>query len=115
VNLLSLLTLLLSTPTPAVHTEDISHCFVVNEMVKSEEHRYFVDAISKCSREYDTVYVMVSFLDAMGGHLDDGVWAVYWCRPGRRETHQFGIPPRAVGFTRVVLRKITIDPTDALR
>ena len=84
-------------------------------MVKSEDQRYFVDATSRCSREYDAVYVMVSFLDSKGSRLDDGVWAIYWCRPGRREIHEFGIPTRATGFHRVVLRKITVDSTEALR
>lgn len=102
-------------PALAVHAEDVSHCFVVNEMVKSEDYRYFIDAVSNCSREYDAVYVRVSFLDAKGRHLDDGVWAIYWCRPGRRELHEFGIPSGAAGFKRVALRKITVDFMEALR
>jgi hypothetical protein len=102
-------------PAPAVSAEDVSHCFVVNEMVKSEDYRYFIDAVSNCSREYDAVYVRVSFLDAKGRHLDDGVWAIYWCRPGRRELHEFGIPSGAAGFKRVALRKITVDFMEALR
>jgi hypothetical protein len=84
-------------------------------MVKSEELRYYVDAVSKCSREYDAVYVMVTFLDPTGKRLGDGVWAIYWCRPGRREIQEFGIPARARGFDRVVLRKITLDSEEALR
>jgi hypothetical protein len=113
-NLLSLLPLLFFAPTHA-QAEDVSHCFVVHEMVKSEDYRYFIDATSRCSREYDAVYVMVSFLDEKGGRLDDGVWAIYWCRPGRHEVHEFGIPARALGFNRVVLRKITVDSVEALR
>ena len=80
----SLLSLVLFATSHSARAEDVSQCFVVHEMVKSEDLRYFVDAVSKCSREYDAVYVMVSFLDAKGSHLDDGVWAIYWCRPGRR-------------------------------
>jgi hypothetical protein len=99
----------------AVQAENVSHCFVVREMVKSEKLRYLVDAVSNCSREYGAVYVMVSFLDAKGTRLDDGVWAIYWCRPGRREIHEFGIPAPAIGFDRVVLRKITLDSREALR
>jgi hypothetical protein len=114
-SLLSLIPLLVFAPAPAVQTEDVSHCFVVREMVKSEEERYYVDAVSRCSHEYDAVYVMVSFLDAKGSRLDDGVWAIYWCRPGRREVHEFGIPKQAEGFRTVVLRKITVDSTEALR
>lgn len=114
-NLLSSLVPLLLFASSHARAEDVAQCFVVREMVKSEDLRYFVDAVSKCSREYDAVYVMVSFLDAKGGHLDDGVWAIYWCRPGRREVHEFGIPARAAGFHRVVLRKITADSVEALR
>jgi hypothetical protein len=113
--LTSLFALFFFAPAPAVHAEDVSHCFVVRDMYKSEELRYYVDATSKCSREYDAVYVMVSFLDAKGAHMDDGVWAIYWCRPGRHEVHEFGIPARALGFNRVVLRKITTDSEIALR
>ena len=114
-NLLSSLLPLLLFASAHAHAEDVSQCFVVHEMVKSEDLRYFVDAVSRCSREYDAVYVMVSFLDAKGGHLDDGVWAIYWCRPGRREVHEFGIPARAAGFHSVVLRKITANSVEALR
>ncbi len=115
-NLLTLLPLFWFAPAHSpVPIEDVSHCFVVHEMVKSEEERYFVDAISRCAHEYDAVYVMVSFLDSKGARLDDGVWAVYWVRPGRREVHEFGIPIKASGFHRVVLRKITADSLEALR
>ncbi len=113
--LTSLLGFLLLAPAPTVQAEDVAHCFVVHEMVKSEDLRYFVDATSKCSHEYEAVYVMVSFLDAKGARLDDGVWAIYWVRPNRHEVHEFGIPARAEGFRRVVLRKITADSTEALR
>jgi hypothetical protein len=58
---------------------------------------------------------MVSFLDSKGARMDDGVWAIHWVRPGRREVHEFGIPARAEGFHRVVLRKITVDSIEALR
>jgi hypothetical protein len=121
--LASLLAMFYFAPAPAGHVvshtvnngEDVATCFVVHDMYKSEELRYFVDATSRCSREYDAVYVMVSFLDAKGARLDDGVWAIYWCRPGRHEVHEFGIPAKANGFHRVVLRKITTDSEIALR
>ena len=100
---------------PAVHAENVSDCFRVREMVKTEEIRYLVDAVSLCRREYEAVYVLVSFLDHAGKHLDDGVWAIYWCRPGRREIHEFAIPAGAMGFARVVLNRITIDAEEALR
>jgi len=99
----------------SVRAEDLGKCFHVREMVKTEDIRYLVDAVSECSHEYDAVYVMVSFLDKRGNHLDDGVWAIYWCRPGRREVHEFAIPAGAAGFDRVVLTKITGDPSEALR
>jgi hypothetical protein len=109
---LSLLPLVL---LPAVHAENVSDCFRVREMVKTEEIRYLVDAVSLCGREYQAVYVLVSFLDHAGKHLDDGVWAIYWCRPGRREIHEFAIPAGALGFTRVVVNRITVDAMEALR
>lgn len=113
--MINLLLPLLLFATPRAQTEDVSHCFVIRQMVKSEEARYYVDAVSKCSREYDAVYVLVSFLDGEGKRLADGVWAIYWCRPGRREIQEFGIPPKAMGFKRVVLRKITLNSEEALR
>lgn len=114
--MLAVLSATLPQPALASETrlENVSQCFSVRQMVKSEDVRYFVDATSHCSREYDAVYVQVSFLDAAGRHLDDGVWAIYWCRPGRRETHEFGIPKTAFGFERVVLRRITTDFAEAL-
>jgi hypothetical protein len=110
--ILSLLPLAL---LPAVHAENVGDCFRVREMVKTEEIRYLVDAVSHCGREYEAVYVLVSFLDHAGRHLDDGVWAIYWCRPGRREIHEFAIPAGALGFARVVLNRITVDAGEALR
>ena len=99
----------------AAKAENVAQCFTVHEMVKTEDIRYGVDAVSRCAQEYDAVYVMVSFLDGKGNHLDDGVWAIYWCRPGRHEVHEFAIPAKALGFTRVVLRKITTNSVEALR
>lgn len=98
----------------SIHAEELDQCFHVREMVKTEEIRYLVDAVSQCSHEYEAVYVMVAFLDKHGKHLDDGVWAIYWCRPGRREIHEFAIPAGASGFERVVLTKITGDAGEAL-
>jgi|SRR5579862_933300 len=95
--------------------EDVSQCFSVHEMVKTEEIRYLVDAVSHCTKVYDAVYVLVSFLDDHGKHLDDGVWATYWCRPGRREIHEFAIPKFASGFVQVIVRKITTDSRVALQ
>jgi hypothetical protein len=95
--------------------ESIDKCFTVHRMVKSEEGRYLIEATNRCSQEYDAVYVLVSFSDGQGKRLDDGVWAIYWSRPGRHEIHEFGIPKGAVGFERVTLRKITINAEEALR
>lgn len=114
-NFLSLVPFLMFATGHHPAHEDVAHCFVVHEMVRSEDERYFVDAVSRCSHVYDAVYVMVEFLDAKGRRLDDGVWAIYWCRPGRREVHEFGVSKRAEGFYRVVLKKITVDSTEALR
>src|SRR5262249_18324910 len=58
--------------------------------------------------------VMVKFLDHAGKSLDDGVWAIYWCRPGRREIHEFAIPAGALGFERVVLTRVTTNAREAL-
>lgn len=99
----------------AARAEDVSQCFAVREMVKTEEIRYLVDAVSHCRKVYDAVYVLVSFFDDRGKHLDDGVWATYWCRPGRREVHEFAIPKYASGFVQVIIRKITTDSREALQ
>jgi hypothetical protein len=87
-----ILLLLPFLPLPALAAENVGQCFHVRQMVKTEEIRYLVDAVSQCSREYEAVYVMVKFLDHAGKSLDDGVWAIYWCRPGRREIHEFAYP-----------------------
>ena len=100
---------------PAAHAEDVAKCFVVHEMSKNDDVRYLVDAVSRCAQEYDAVYVMVSFLDGSGRYLGDGVWPVYWCRPGRREYHEFSVPRHALGYSRVVLRRITTDFNETMR
>jgi hypothetical protein len=101
-------------PLPALAAENVSQCFHVRQMVKTEEIRYLVDAVSECAREYEAVYVLVEFLDRAGKRLDEGVWAIYWCRPHRREIHEFAIPAGALGFERVVLTRITSDAREAL-
>lgn len=103
--------LLLAVP---VFAEDVAHCFEIREMQKTEPGRYGVHAVSNCARTYDAVYVMVSFFDAKGKHMDDGVWAIYWCRPGRTEIHEFAVPRAAYGFHRMSLRGITIDAEKGL-
>jgi hypothetical protein len=107
------LLLLVFSATPA-RSENLSQCLNIREMVKSTEFRYYVDAVSRCAHEYETVYVMVSFLDNAGKRMDDGVWAVYGLRPGRAEVHEFAVPKAAQGFARVVLRKITTDVMEAI-
>lgn len=94
--------------------EDVARCFQIREMAKTEAGRYGVHAVSRCSKTYDAVYVMVSFQDAKGKHMDDGVWAIYWCRPGRVEIHEFAVPRSAYGFHKVVLRGITLDAEQGL-
>jgi hypothetical protein len=113
-HLRSLLLLLPLLSASAVHAENLGQCFHVREMVKTEEIRYLVDAVSQCAHEYEAVYVLVSFFDHLGKRLDDGVWAIYWCRPGRREIHEFAIPAGALGFERVVMNRITADAREAL-
>ena len=113
--LLCFLPLLVIACSITARAENVAQCFAVREIVKTEEIRYMVDAVSRCSKVYDAVYVMVSFFDSHGKHLDDGVWATYWCRPGRREIHEFAIPGNALGFERVVIRKITTDSREALQ
>ncbi len=99
----------------STNSEDVSKCFVVHEMSKNDDLRYLVDAVSRSSREYEAVYVMVSFLDGAGRYLGDGVWPIYWCRPGRREYHEFSVPRAALGYERVILRRITTDFREAMR
>ncbi len=111
----SCLPLALLACASSARAEDVAQCFTVREMVKTEDYRYLVNAISRCSREYNAVYVMVSFWDKDGKHMDNGVWAIYWCRPGRREIHEFQIPRGAAGFAKVTVRKITTDSEVALR
>jgi len=111
---LGILPLFLCAPAARAAAEDVSKCFVVHEMSKSEDVRYLVDAVSHCAHEYDAVYVAVTFLDGTGRNLGEGVWPVYWLRPGRREFHEFSVPRHAFGFERVVLRRITTDYAEAL-
>ena len=103
-------------PALAVHAKDVSHCFVVNEMVKSEEYRYFVDAVSKCSREYDAVYVMV-FVPGCKGRLSRQRRLGYLLVPARSPGNSRSLESRREpqGFDRVVLRKVTVDSMEALR
>ena len=66
-------------------------CFSVSDMFESEDHRYFVDAVSHCGSEIEVVYVKVAFLNELGRELARSFWSLRLVRPETRERHEFAL------------------------
>ena len=90
-------------------------CFSVSQMFESEDHRYFVDAISHCGKEIEVVYVRVAFLNELGRELARSFWPLRLVKPERRERHEFAYPRRAEGFARIKLLDVVTTLEEAMR
>jgi hypothetical protein len=90
-------------------------CFSVSQMFESEDHRYFVDAMSHCGKEIEVVYVRVAFLNELGRELTRSFWSLRLVRPERRERHEFAYPRSAEGFARIKLLEVVTTLEEAMR
>src|SRR6185437_4300614 len=93
----------------------VSQCFKVNALLKQDAIHYWADWTNACHYTIDSVYVMVGFSNRSEKRLEDGVWPMYFVRPGDHRVTRFTIPAGAAGFESVRVRKITTDSDEALR
>ncbi len=91
---------------PKVQVQD---CFKVQRLLKTDEAHYWADWTNTCPYTIDAVYVMVHFFDQSLKQLGDGVWPMYFVRPGMHRVTRFSIPKEAAGFEFIRVRQITTD------
>jgi hypothetical protein len=90
-------------------------CFAVSHMYETDEHRYFVDAMSHCGSEMEVVYVRIAFLTEKGLEMARSFWSLRLVRPEKRERHEFAYPIRAEGFARIKVLDVVTTLEEAMR
>jgi hypothetical protein len=97
---------------PKVQVPD---CFKVHRLLKTDDAHYWADWTNTCPYTIDAVYVMVHFFDHSLKQLGDGVWPMYFVRPGVHRVTRFSIPAEAAGFEFIRVKEITTNWAKALR
>lgn len=97
---------------PAAKKPQVSECFKVRRLLRSDATHYWADWSSACPFTIDAVYVMVGFQDHGHNDMGNGVWPMYFVRPGAHGVNRFSAP--VAGFDTVRVHRITTDSTDAL-
>ena len=93
----------------------VEQCFKVHALVKADDTHYWADWTNSCPYTLDSVYVMVRFAGLSRGHLEPGVWPMYFVTPGTHRVTRFDVPRAASGFRSARVYKITTDSNEALR
>jgi hypothetical protein len=102
-------------PVTSVSSPHVDQCFTVHALLKTDADHYWADWTNHCPYTIDAVYVMVSFADKLQQKIGDGVWPMYFVRPGMHRVTRFSVPAEASSFESVSVRKITLDSELALR
>jgi hypothetical protein len=92
---------------------DVSKCFKVLRLLKTDSTHYWADWINTCPYTIDAVYVMVGFLDRGSREMGNGVWPMYFVTPGAHRVTRFSAP--VADFETVHVHTITTDSAAALR
>ncbi len=92
---------------------EISKCFVVHRLLKTDATHYWADWSNTCPYTIDAVYVMVGFLDGNRREMGNGVWPMYFVTPGAHRVTRFSAP--VADFETVHVHRITTDSVVALR
>ena len=101
-----------ASPTSVSNKAAASNCFRVNRLLKSDDVHYWAEWTNACPYTIDAVYVLVRFLDNGRNELANGVWPMYFVRPGVHNVNRFSAP--VGGFSTVALHRITTDFAEAL-
>jgi hypothetical protein len=92
---------------------EVSKCFKVNRLLKTDATHYWADWSNTCPYTIDAVYVMVGFLDRGRQEMGNGVWPMYFVTPGAHRVTRFSAP--VADFETVHVHRITTDSALALR
>lgn len=91
----------------------VSQCFKVRRLLKTDSTHYWAEWSNTCPYTIDAVYVMVGFLDRSEREMGNGVWPMYFVRPGQHRVTRFSAP--VADFETVRVHHITSDSSEALR
>jgi hypothetical protein len=92
---------------------DVSKCFKVRRLLKTDSTHYWADWSNTCPYTIDAVYVMVGFRDRSHKDMGNGVWPMYFVKPGAHRVTRFSAP--VADFETVRVHRITTDSVIALR
>ena len=90
----------------------VSECFKVRRLLKTDATHYWADWTNTCPYTIDAVYVTVGFLDRSHREMGNGVWPMYFVRPGQHRVTRFSSP--VADFETVRVHEITTDSALAL-
>ncbi len=93
---------------------ELTECFKVNELLKTDAEHYWANWSNACPYTIDSVYVAVRFSDRSGVNLGEGVWALHFLPPGAHRVTRFTTPQSVADFDSVRVRKITSNSEEAL-
>jgi hypothetical protein len=92
----------------------VQDCFKVNRLLKIDATFYWADWSNACPFTVETVYVMVTFVDAANKELGSGVWPMYFIEPGVHRVTRFTAPVGVSAYQTLRVSKITTDSSVAL-
>lgn len=90
----------------------VSQCFKVRRLLKTDDTHYWADWSNTCPFTIEAVYVMVGFLDGSHREMGNGVWPMYFVKPGAHRVTRFSAP--VAGFETIRVHRITTDSAAAL-
>jgi hypothetical protein len=102
-----------SVEVSARNSVDVSKCFKVRRLLRTDATHYWADWSNSCPFTIDAVYVMVGFLDGRRHEMGNGVWPMYFVTPGAHRVTRFSAP--VANFATVHVHQITTDSLIALR
>lgn len=102
----------LAADRPARAAVSVSQCFKVRRLLRTDSTHYWADWANTCPYTIEAVYVMVGFRDGGNREMGNGVWPMYFVRPGAHRVTRFSAP--VADFASVHLHRITTDSAIAL-
>ena len=91
---------------------EVGKCFKVLRLLKTDATHYWADWSNTCPYTIDAVYVMVGFRDSGHREMGNGVWPMYFVKPGAHRVTRFSAPVE--NFETVHVHLITTDSATGL-
>lgn len=94
-------------------------CFKVGKMTKalwegSDTKRFYVEAVSRCPKYLEEVYVRIQFV-MPDGTCVNSFWERFGVYPNQAIRNEFAYTPTAKGFVRIQLRDVVTTIQEAMK